>query len=59
MREAVDAQDKDWPKFTRQAIDFHCKNADAWANAATGQELKAQVDDGFTLGPQALTTAAG
>jgi CO dehydrogenase maturation factor len=59
MREAVDAQEKDWPTFTRQAIDFHCKNADAWANAATGQELKAQVDYGFALGPQALTAAAG
>jgi len=57
MESAVDARAKDWPKFTRQAIEFHRKNADAWANAATGQDLKAQIDPCFVLGPSSLTTA--
>jgi CO dehydrogenase maturation factor len=57
MREAVDARPKDWPKFTRQAIEFHLKNADAWANSATGEDLKAQIDPGFVLGPEAMTAA--
>jgi CO dehydrogenase maturation factor len=57
MRGAVDARPKDWPKFTRQAIEFHLKNADAWANSATGEDLRAQIDPGFVLGPEALTTA--
>jgi CO dehydrogenase maturation factor len=54
MRGAVDAREKDWRTFTCQANDFHRKNADAWANAATGLELKAQIDPGFTLGPHAF-----
>jgi CO dehydrogenase maturation factor len=59
MRGAVDAREKDWPKFVRQAIEFHRKNAAAWANAATGQDLEDQIDPGFVLGPQALTAAVG
>ncbi|GAA0371554.1 ATP-binding protein [Actinoallomurus spadix] len=57
MRAALDARPKDWPKFTRQAIEFHLKNARAWANAATGQDLAAQIDPGFTLGADAPLTA--
>jgi CO dehydrogenase maturation factor len=59
MRAAVDACDKDWPKFTRQAVEFHIKNARAWANAATGRDLEAQIDPGFVLGPDALAAAPG
>jgi CO dehydrogenase maturation factor len=58
MREAVDARTKNWPKFTRQAIEFHLKNARAWADAAIGEDVKAQIDPGFVLGPGALTTGA-
>jgi CO dehydrogenase maturation factor len=50
MRAAVDACDKDWPKYTRQAVEFHLKNAAAWANRASGQDLAGQVDPGFVLG---------
>ncbi|GAA4604765.1 hypothetical protein GCM10023195_16310 [Actinoallomurus liliacearum] len=58
LRGAVDARPKDWPKFTRQAVEFHLKNAHAWANAATGQDLTTQIDPDFTLAPEtALTTA--
>jgi CO dehydrogenase maturation factor len=55
LRSAVDDRPKDWPKFTRQAVEFHVKNARAWANAAVGEDLEAQVDPGFTLGADALT----
>jgi CO dehydrogenase maturation factor len=50
LRAAVDGQTKNWEKFTRQAIAFHVKNARAWANAAVGENLEAQVDPEFVLG---------
>jgi CO dehydrogenase maturation factor len=50
LRSEVDGRRKDWPKFTRQAVEFHVKNARAWANAAVGEDLEAQVDPGFALG---------
>ena len=50
LQHAVDAQAKDWETFTRQATEFHLKNARAWANAATGQDLTAQVDPEFIMG---------
>jgi CO dehydrogenase maturation factor len=51
LQATVDARDKDWPKFTRQAVEFHVKNARAWANSATGEDLEAQIDPDFVLGP--------
>jgi CO dehydrogenase maturation factor len=53
VQETLDAQVKDWATFTRQAVEFHLKNARAWANRAAGADLAAQVDPGFTLSPQA------
>jgi len=50
VQAAVDGQTKDWDKFTRQTIEFHVKNARAWANAATGQDLEAQIDPDFVIG---------
>jgi len=58
LRDAADARGKDWATFTRQAAHFHLKNARAWANAATGEILEAQIDPDFVLGPQALAAAA-
>lgn len=55
LRAAVDARPKDWPTLHRHAVDFHLRNARAWANAATGQDLAAQVDPEFVPGPAALT----
>ena len=57
LQDAVDAQVKDWAKFTRQAAEFHLKNARAWANAAVGADLAAQVDPGFALSPAAPESA--
>ena len=54
LQQAADAQVKDWPKFTRQATEFHLKNARAWASAAAGEDLAAQIDPGFVMGPDAF-----
>ena len=55
LRDALDARDKDWDMYTRQAAEFHLRNADAWGNAAAGTNLANQVDPDFTLGPRALS----
>jgi CO dehydrogenase maturation factor len=59
LQDTVDAQVKDWATFTRQAVEFHLRNARAWANAATGADLALQVDPGFSLStwaPEAART---
>jgi CO dehydrogenase maturation factor len=57
LQARLDAQPRDWDRYTRQAAEFHRKNARAWASAAAGEDLAAQVDPEFTLGPHALATA--
>lgn len=57
MRDAVDATPKDWEAFTRQGVEFHLRNAEAWAEAATGRDLRGQVDPDFTMGPRALAAS--
>ncbi|GAA4996135.1 AAA family ATPase [Actinopolymorpha pittospori] len=54
MREEVECTVQDWERFTRQAVQFHLRNAEAWANAATGRDLAAQIDPDFVLGPATL-----
>jgi len=56
LQARLDAQPRDWDRYTRQAAEFHRKNARAWASAAAGEDLAAQVDPEFTLGPHALAT---
>jgi CO dehydrogenase maturation factor len=51
MWRTVDGTPRDWLRFTRQAVDFHLRNAHAWANAQTGIDLATQVDPDFVLGP--------
>ncbi|MDT0462236.1 ATP-binding protein [Streptomyces gibsoniae] len=58
LRAAVDARPKDWAAFQRQAVEFHLRNATAWADDATGQDLTAQVDPDFRHGPEALAAVA-
>ncbi|MBC6458727.1 ATP-binding protein [Actinomadura sp. HBU206391] len=48
LLDAVDVRPKDWPKFHRQAVEFHVKNARSWANRAVGEDLEAQIDPDFT-----------
>jgi CO dehydrogenase maturation factor len=54
LREAVDSRPKDWPTLHRHAVEFHLRNARAWANGATGQDLAQQVDPDYVPGPAAL-----
>jgi CO dehydrogenase maturation factor len=54
LRTLVDITEKDWTKFQRQAVEFHLRNATAWANDRTGFDLANQVDLDFHHGPQAL-----
>jgi CO dehydrogenase maturation factor len=48
----LDDQPKDWERSGRQAVEFHLRNAEAWANRATGEDLRSQVDPEFVFGPQ-------
>ncbi len=43
----VDKTKKDWQKFFDQAVEFHIKNAQSWANEEAGQKLENQVDEKF------------
>lgn len=44
----VDAQQKDWKKFYRQAVEFHIKNAKGWGNREMGVDLTTQIDPEFS-----------
>ncbi|MGW5663863.1 ATP-binding protein [Streptomyces sp. NPDC003758] len=58
LRAAVDARPKDWAAFQKHAVDFHLRNAAAWADEVTSQDLAAQVDPEFQHGPTALAALA-
>lgn len=58
VRRAVDTRHRDWAKLTRQASEFHLRNARSWANAATGEDLAGQVDPDFVMGPQVPLVAS-
>jgi CO dehydrogenase maturation factor len=58
MRAALDGCGKDWPRYTSQAVQFHLRNAAAWASDRVGEDLAGQIDPEFVLGPAALTAAA-
>ncbi|MFF3751909.1 ATP-binding protein [Streptomyces sp. NPDC002018] len=57
MRSALDARTKDWAAFQKHAVEFHLRNARAWANQATGIDLATQIDPDFRHGPDALTSS--
>jgi CO dehydrogenase maturation factor len=54
MRDMVDTTTKDWETYQRQAVEFHLRNATAWANNHAGCDLADQVDPDFVHGPDAL-----
>jgi len=58
IQDRVDAQPRDWDGYARQAAEFHARNARAWASGAAGEDLTAQVDPDFTLGPRTLPATA-
>ncbi|MGW2253525.1 ATP-binding protein [Kitasatospora sp. NPDC001660] len=41
---------RDARRYTDQAVLFHLRNAESWANAKVGVDLATQVDHGFVLG---------
>ena len=49
IRAAVDARPKQWEKFHRQTVEFHLRNATAWASSSVGEDLAVQVDPAFSL----------
>lgn len=51
MRSLVDAVDKDWPRYQRQAVEFHLRNAAAWASGRAGRDLAEQIDPDYVPGP--------
>lgn len=55
LKETVDASGQDWQRLTRQAVEFHLRNAQSWANDAMGFDLATQVDPDFVLGPTAYS----
>jgi len=58
LKTTLDGCARDWARYTAQAVEFHVRNAQAWGNAKTGEDLGAQIDPTFVLGPQALEQAA-
>jgi CO dehydrogenase maturation factor len=58
LKSTVDATPRDWARFTRQAVQFHLRNAAAWANDRTGEDLAGQIDPQFILSPAALSVLA-
>ncbi|RSM58573.1 ATP-binding protein [Kibdelosporangium aridum] len=58
MQALVDATGKDWQRYQDQAVEFHLRNAHAWANERTGRDLAEQIDPEFTLGAVALAGSA-
>jgi len=55
MRDAVDAEQRDWARYQQQAVEFHLRNAHAWGSNRAGVDLAEQVDPEFVLGPSLLT----
>jgi CO dehydrogenase maturation factor len=45
----VDGRKKDWNKFYRQAVEFHIKNAESWANAQLDANVIGQIDPAFNM----------
>jgi CO dehydrogenase maturation factor len=54
IRSRTDLVEKDWVTYTRQAHEFHLRNASAWASDRVGEDLAGQIDPEFVLGPAAL-----
>ncbi|MEV4759216.1 ATP-binding protein [Micromonospora sp. NPDC049559] len=57
MRATVDATPKDWARYSRQAAEFHLRNAGAWASERVGEDLAHQIDPDFVLSPMAIDVA--
>lgn len=58
LRQAIDATAKDWSRLQRLAVELHLRNAQAWANARTGEDLSVQIDPDFRLEQAARSACA-
>ncbi|WP_028922817.1 AAA family ATPase [Pseudonocardia acaciae] len=54
----LDATERDWAAYHRGTVEFHLRNARAWANRAFGRDLADQVDPDFVPGPVAAASVA-
>ncbi|GAA5171942.1 hypothetical protein GCM10023321_71110 [Pseudonocardia eucalypti] len=52
---ALDGAERDWAAYHRGTVEFHLRNAAAWANRSLGIDLTDQVDPDFTPGPATIT----
>ncbi|MFC9325066.1 ATP-binding protein [Kitasatospora sp. NPDC057015] len=50
--------DRDPHRYTRQAVQFHLRNARSWGNAKVGLDLATQVDEEFVLGAEQAAAGA-
>lgn len=55
IRAALDGRERDWRRFHELAVEFHRRNAAAWANAVIGEDVAAQVDPVFTPNPRLVS----
>ncbi len=60
----LDSRSRDWVAYHRGSVEFHLRNAAAWANEAVGADLARQVDPDFvpgssTPGTRASSASAG
>ena len=46
---AIGCQNKDWDRYYRDAVLFHRRNAESWANEAVGIDLSHQIDPDFSM----------
>ncbi|MGQ0483281.1 MAG: nucleotide-binding protein [Pseudonocardia sp.] len=47
----LDATERNWAAYHRDTVEFHRRNAQAWANQAAGRDLTEQIDPEFVPGP--------
>jgi CO dehydrogenase maturation factor len=49
LLDLVDGRKKDWNRFYRQAVEFHIKNAESWANVQLDTNVTVQIDPAFNM----------
>jgi CO dehydrogenase maturation factor len=55
----LDTTERDWAAYHRDTLEFHLRNARAWANQALGRNLSTQIDPDFAPGaPAAVANAS-
>jgi len=52
----LDATERDWAGYHRDTLEFHLRNARAWANRSLGQDLSTQIDPDFVPGAAVVST---